>query len=78
MFTKLQRRMDEHREYFNKEMENIRKYQIEDTELKNTLEGFNSRLDEAEERISQLETKAVELTQSEQQKEKRMKKVKIT
>ena len=46
--------MDEHREYFNKEMENIRKYQIEDTELKNTLEGFNSRLDKAEERINEL------------------------
>ena len=42
-----------------KEMENIRKYQIEVTELKNTiiklkntLEGFNSRLDEVEERIN--------------------------
>lgn len=34
-------------------------------------------LDEAEERINQLEVKAVELSQSEQQKEKRMKKVKI-
>ena len=40
--------MDEHRKYFNKEMENIIKYQIEDTELKNTLEEFSSRLDEAE------------------------------
>ena len=44
--------MDEHRRYFNKEMENIIKYQIEDTELKNTLEEFNNRLDKAEEKIS--------------------------
>ena len=52
----------------------IQKYQIELTEPKNTPERFNSRLDEAEEKISQLEDKAVELIQSEQQKEKRMKK----
>lgn len=58
-------------------MENIRKYQAEVTELnntvtelknntvtelKNTLEGFNSRLAKAEERIGQLEDKAVALT----------------
>ena len=43
--------MDEHRRYFNKEMENIIKYQIEDTELKNTLEEFNNRLDKAEEKM---------------------------
>ena len=76
-FTKLGRRMDEHTEHFNKEMENVRNYQIEVTdlkniiiELKNTLDVFNSRLDKAEERISQLKDKAVELTHSEQQKEK--------
>ena len=58
MLTKLRRRMNEHSEVFNKKRENIRKYQIQVTELKNTitemkntLEGFNSRLDEAEERI---------------------------
>ena len=44
--------MDEHRKYFNKEMENIIKYQIEDTELKITLEEFNNRLNKAEEKIS--------------------------
>ena len=51
IFTKLGRRMDEHSENFNKERENTRKYLREViTELKNTLEGFNSRLDEAENR----------------------------
>ena len=43
------------------------------TELKNTQNGFNSRLDEAEENISEFKYKAVELTHSEQQNEKRMK-----
>ena len=35
MLTKLKRRMDEHSENVNKEIGNIRKYQIEVTELKN-------------------------------------------
>ena len=35
---------------FNKQIENIRKYQTEViTKLKNTLEGFNSRLEKVEE-----------------------------
>ena len=52
--TGLGRRMDEHSENFNKEVQNIRKYQIKVTELKNTtemkniLEGSKRRLDEAE------------------------------
>ena len=33
MLTKLGRRMNEHSENFNKEMKNIRKYQIEVTKL---------------------------------------------
>ena len=43
------------------------------TEMKNTLEGINSRITEAEERISDLEDRAVEFTAVEQNKEKRMK-----
>ena len=43
------------------------------SEMKNTLERMKSRLDEAEDWISNLEDK-VENTQSEQQKEKRLKK----
>lgn len=68
MFTKLGRRMNECSGNFNKERENIRKYQIQVTELKNTLDGFDSRLNEAEERIGELEDRAMELTQSEQEK----------
>lgn len=45
------------------------------TKPKNMLEGFNNRLFEAEERISELKNRAVELTSSEQQKEKNMDKI---
>jgi len=45
------------------------------TKLKNMLEGFNNRLFEAEERISELKNRAMELTSSEQQKEKNMDKI---
>ena len=41
--------------------------------MKNTLEGINSRITEAEEWISNLEDRMVELTAAEQNKEKRMK-----
>ena len=43
------------------------------TEMKNTLEGINSRITEAEEQISNLEDRMVQFTASEQNKEKRMK-----
>ena len=43
------------------------------TKIKNTLEGINSRVSEAEERISELEGKMVEITSEDQNKVKRMK-----
>ena len=71
MLIKYGRRIDEHSKNFSKEIENIRKYQTEViTEMKNTLEGFNSRLDDVEEPVSELEDKTMELTQIEKQKEK--------
>ena len=42
-------------------------------EIKNTLEGINSRISETEEQISELEDKMVEITSEEQNKVKRMK-----
>ena len=45
------------------------------SENKNSLEGINSRITEAEERISDLEDKIVEITTTEQSKEKRIKRV---
>ena len=41
--------------------------------MKNTLDGINSRITEAEERISDLEDRTVEFTAAEQNKDKRMK-----
>ena len=43
------------------------------TEIRNILEGINSRISEGEERISEMEDKMVEITSEEQNKVKRMK-----
>lgn len=56
-------------------MKTIKKNQTEmkDTiaKMKNNLQGFNSRVDEAENQVSNLEYKEAENTQSKQQREKR-------
>ena len=44
--------------------------------MKTTLEGINSRITEAKERISELEDKMMEITAEEQNKEKRIKSIK--
>ena len=44
-------------------------------EIKNYLEGSKNRITEAEEQISDLEDKIVEITTTEQNKEKRMKRI---
>ena len=44
-------------------------------EMKNTLEGINNRMTEAEERISHLEDRMVDFTAMEQNREKRMKRI---
>ena len=45
------------------------------TEIKNSLGGINSRITKTEERISDLKDKVVEITTTEQNKEKRMKRI---
>ena len=45
-------------------------------EMKNTLEGINNRITEAEERIRELEDGMMEITSKEQNKDKRMKRIK--
>ena len=62
-------------EMFNKELEDIKNKELNNTimEMKTTLEGINTRITEAEEQISELEDKVVEITATEQNKEKRMK-----
>jgi len=64
-------------ESINKDLEELKKIHAETnntvTEIKNTLEGINSRISEAEEWISEQEDKIVEITSEEQNKVKRMK-----
>ena len=63
---------------FNMELEELKSKQtmMNNTinEIKNSLEGINSRITEAE-RISDLEDKIVEITATEQNKEKSMKRI---
>ena len=68
-------KIEKMQEMFNKGLEELRtkKQRRKITEMKNTLEGINSRITEAEERISDLEDRMVEFTTAEQTKEKRMK-----
>ena len=77
MIQNLGNRMEKIEEMFNKDLEEIKSKQ---TMMNNTinaikifLEGINSRITEAEEWISDLEDKIVEITTAEQNKEKRMK-----
>ena len=66
-------------ETFNKDLEELNNKQtmMNNTinEIKISLEGINSRITGAEERTSDLEDKIVEITTTEQNKEKRMKRI---
>ena len=66
-------------ETFNKDLEELKSKQatMNNTinEIKNSLEGINSRITEAEEWISDLEDKIVDITTTEQNKERRMKRI---
>jgi len=55
---------------FTKDLQKLKKKQ---TEMKNTLEGINSRITETEEQINDLEDRMVEIIAIEQNIEKRMK-----
>ena len=76
MIQNLGNRMEKIQETFNKDLEELKSKQTmmnNTTEIKNTLEGINSRITEREERVSELEDKMVEIIVGEQNKEKRMK-----
>ena len=63
-------------ERFNKDLEEIKKSQYimnnAKNEIKDTLEATNSRITEAENRISELEDRMVDIIESERKKEKRI------
>lgn len=73
VLTELGKRTDNLKEDFNKGTENIKMNQLElknTTGNENTTEGI-SRLEDAEERISELEDRVVESDQAEEQREKK-------
>ena len=71
--------MEKIQETFNKDLEELKSKQtmMNNTinEIKNSLERINSRITEAEEWISDLEEKRVEIITTEQNKEKRMERI---
>ena len=71
----LENRTEKMQESINKDWEELKNKHTNNiiTEIKNTLEGINSIISEAEERIIELEDKMVEITSEEQKKVKRMK-----
>ena len=79
MIQNLGNRMEKIQETFKKDLEELKGKQtmMNNTinEIKNSLEGISSRITEAEERISDLEDKVLEITTTEQNKEKRMKRI---
>ena len=79
MIQNLGNRMEKIQETFNKELEELKSKQtvMNNTisEIKNSLEGINCRITEAEEWISDLEDKVVEKTTTGHNKEKRMKRI---
>ena len=79
MIQNLGNRMEKIQETFNKDLEELKSKQpmMNNTtnEIKNSLEGINSRKTEAEEWIGDLKDKIVEITTAEQNKEKTMKRI---
>ena len=75
MIKNLENKMEKMQESINKDLEELKNKHTNNTitEIKNTLEGINSRVSEAEEWISELEDKMVEITSEEQNKVKRLK-----
>ena len=79
MIQNLRNIMEKMQETFNKDLEELKSKQTMMNStinaIKCSLEGINSRITEAEERVSDLEDKIVEITTAEQNKEKRMKRI---
>ena len=79
MIQNLGNRIEKIQEMFNKDLEELKSKQtvMKNTisEIKNSLKVINSRITEAGEQISDLEDKIVEIPTTEQNKEKRMKRI---
>ena len=77
ILKELRKAVDRNAECCKKELETIKKnYKNSFTEMKAELMAMNSRTNNAEDRISDLEARIREITQSGQQTESQMKKIK--
>ena len=77
ILKKLRKTMDRNLDYCKKELETTRSQEkLENlfAEMKAELKAINSRMNNAEERMSDLEDRIMEITQSEQQTESQMEK----
>ena len=71
--SSLETRIENMQEMFKKDLEEIKKSQyIISNKIKNTLEGTNSRVTEAEDRMSEEEDRVVKINEAERKKEKRI------
>ena len=77
MIKDLESKREKMQESINKDLEELKNKHANNTitKIKNALEGIDSRLFEAEEQISKLEDKMVEITSAEQNKVNRMKRM---
>ena len=79
IITNLENKMEKMQESINKDLVELKnKHTVTNntiTEIKDTLEGINSRISEAEEQINELKDKMVDITSEEQNKVKRMKRL---
>ena len=77
MIKNLENKMEKNQESMNKDLEELKNKHIETnntiTEIKNTPEGINSTISEAEEQTSELEDKMVKIISEDQNKVRRMK-----
>ena len=80
MIKNLENKMEKRQESINKDIEELMNKHTETNstiyEILNTLEGINSRISEAEERVNELEDKTVEIASEKQNKVKRVKRTK--
>ena len=75
--SSLETRIEKIQEKFKRDLEEIKKSQYimnnAINEIKHTLEGTNSSITEAEDRISEVDGRMVEINEAERKKEKRIK-----
>ena len=69
----MEAKIEKMQEMFTKDLEELKMVNNTQTEMNNTVEGINTRITEAEERINDLEYKMVGITATEQNIDKRMK-----